>query len=96
MSRGRDDCPMNSTIRFQRRYDHRLRNLVRSTGDIRHAIRRGVPRSTARGWLTSTRDEVVTVDVLDMDRLMLQEEVLKLRHHVDKLGALSCDLSSSS
>ena len=78
---------MNSTIRFQRRYDHRLRNLVRSSGDIGHAIRRGVPRSTARGWLTG-RNEVVSVDVLDMDMLMLQEEVLKLRHRVEKLSAL--------
>ena len=79
---------MNSTIRFQRKYDHRLRHLVRSTGDIGHATRRGVPRSTARGWLTAIRDEIVTVDVLDMDMLMLQEEVLKLRHRVDRLGAL--------
>ncbi len=79
---------MNSTIRFQRRYDHRLRNLVGSSGDIGHAIRRGVPRSTARGWLTSGRNEVVSVDVLDMDMLMLQEEVLKLRKRIDRLGAL--------
>ena len=48
----------------------------------------GVPRSTARGWLTSGRNEVVSVDVLDMDMLMLQEEVLKLRHRVEKLSAL--------
>ena len=40
--------PMSAATRVQRRYDHRLRELVRSTGDIGHAIRRGVPRSTAR------------------------------------------------
>ncbi len=79
---------MTSKTRIQRRYDHRLRDLVRSTRDIRHAIRRGVPRSTARGWLTSTRAEVVTVDVVDMDVPVLQEEVLKLRKRIDRLGAL--------
>ncbi len=41
---------MASTTRTLRRYDHRLRDLVRSTGDIGHAAWRGVPRSIARGW----------------------------------------------
>ena len=52
---------MITSIRTQRRYDHRLRELVRSTGNIEHAIQRGVPRSTARGWRNSARFEVVTV-----------------------------------
>ena len=63
----------------QHRYDHRLRELVRLTGDVEYAIQRGVPRSTARGWLTANRAEVVTVDVVDMDALRLQQEVLELR-----------------
>ena len=71
-----------------RNYDYRLRDLVRSTGDIGHAIRRGVPRSTARGWLKTTRDEVVTVDVVEMDFLDLQQEVLVLRARVERLVAL--------
>ncbi len=79
---------MTSTIRTLRRYDHRLRDLVRTTGDTAHAERQGVPRSTARGWLTSTRAEVVTVDVFDMDVLNLQQEVLALRHRVERLVAL--------
>ncbi len=79
---------MTSTTRTLRRYDHRLRNLVRSTGDIGHAERRGVPRSTARGWLTSTRAEVVTVDVFDMDVLNFQQEILTLRHRVAWLVAM--------
>ena len=74
--------------RILRSYDHRLRDLVRSTGDIGHATRRGVPRSTARGWLTSARTEVVTVDVVDMDALLLQQEVLVLRARVERLVAL--------
>ena len=73
---------------MQQRYDHRLRDLVRSTGDVGHATRRGVPRSTARGWLTSTRAKVVTVDVVDLDVLRLQQEVLALRQRVELLLAM--------
>ena len=79
---------MISATRTQRRYDHRLRDLVQTTGDIAHATHLGVPRSTARGWLASTHAEVVTAQVLDMDVLALQEEVLELRKHTDKLRAL--------
>ncbi len=67
------------------RYDHRLCDLVRSTGDIGYATRRGVPRSTARGWLTSTRAEVVALDVVDKDVFILQQEVLALRARVERL-----------
>jgi hypothetical protein len=74
--------------RTQRRYDHRLRNLVRTTRDIDCAIRRGVPRPTARSWLTISNAEVVTVDVLNLDSLRLQQEVLRLRSRVQKLTAL--------
>ena len=55
--------------RIKRTYDHRLRDLVRSTGDIGHATRHGVTRSTARGWLTSARAPVVSVDVVDMETI---------------------------
>ncbi len=74
--------------RILRTYDHRLRDLVRSTGAIDHAIRRGVPRSTARGWLTSARSEVVTVHLVDMDVVDLQQEVLVLRARIERLVAL--------
>ncbi len=79
---------MSSTTRILHRYDHRLRDLVRSTGDIGHATRRGVPRSTARGWLTPALAEVVTVDIVDMGRVALQQEVLALRQRVERLVAL--------
>ena len=79
---------MPSTNRTQQRYDHRLRDLVRSTRDIEHATRRGVPRSTARGWLTSSQANVVTVDVVDMDVRRLQQEVLALRKRVELLLAM--------
>ena len=79
---------MATTTRTQRRYDHRLRELVHSTQDIRCAIKQGVPRSTARSWLTAPRAEVVTVDVLDMDATRLQQQVLRLRRRIQKLTAL--------
>jgi hypothetical protein len=80
---------MISTTRTLRRYDHRLRDLVRSTGDIGNAIRRGVPRSTARGWLTQTQAKVFTLDLVDKDILVLQQEVLALRARVERLGSIT-------
>ena len=88
VNRGRDDCVMPSTTRLQQRYDHRLCDLVRSTRDIGHATRRGVPRSTARGWLTSSRANIVTIDVVDLDVLRLEQEVLALRKRVERLVAI--------
>jgi hypothetical protein len=79
---------MTSMTRTQRTYDHRLRELVQTTGDIQHATRRGVPRSTAHGWLSSTRTRVVTLDGVDGDVLTLQQEVLALRQRVERLVAL--------
>ncbi len=37
--------------RHQQTYDHRLRDLVRTTGDADIAAEFGAPRSTALGWL---------------------------------------------
>jgi hypothetical protein len=79
---------MTSTNRTQNKYDHRLRELIRSTGDIDYAIQLGVPRSTARGWLTSTGSDVVTLDVVSMDTLRLQQEVLRQQRRGDRLAAL--------
>ena len=52
--------------RSQQRYDHRLRNLVRRTGDVTVATDLGVPRSTARGWLGETPTVVVCLDVTEL------------------------------
>jgi hypothetical protein len=79
---------MTSTIRTQQRYDHRLRDLVRSSGNINLATQLGVPRSTAHSWLTSSQVEIVTVDVFDMDILSLQKEVLALRRRLTWIVAL--------
>ena len=79
---------MATATRTQRRYDHRLRKLVRTTRDIHCAVQRGVPRSTARGWLTKPDAPVVTVDAVDMDVSQLQREILQLRRRIQKLTAL--------
>ena len=73
--------------RMQRRYDHRLRELVQTTRDIQLATRQGVPESTARGWLNRSSTEVVSIDVLDLDTARLQREVIQLRRRVTKLAA---------
>ncbi len=83
-----DNVYMTSTNRTQQRYDHRFRDLVRSSGNIKHATRLGVPRSTAYGWLTSNQAEIVTVDIFDMDILSLQKEVLALRKRIKWIVAL--------
>lgn len=79
---------MVTIARTQKRYDHRLRELVQKTQDVSCAVQHGVPRSTARGWLTPSAAQVVSVDVLDTNRLQLQQEVLRLRTRIQKLIAL--------
>ena len=79
---------MTSTTRAQNKYDHLLREHVRSTGDVNHAIRLGVPRSTARDWVKSAPAEVITLDVVDMDNLRLQEKVLRLQSRLDRVVAV--------
>ena len=43
--------------RQQQRYDHRLRELVRHTGDPDSVAHLGVPRSTAISWLKDDRSD---------------------------------------
>jgi hypothetical protein len=74
--------------RPQQRYDHRLRDLVQRTGDVTIAIDLGVPRSTARGWLSATPGVVVTLELADLTGPDLRLEILKLRRRVEKLAAL--------
>jgi hypothetical protein len=77
-----------TTTRPQRRYDHRLRDLVDNTGDVAIATDLGVPRSTARGWLAAAPTVVVSLDVADLTEPELRQEILKLRQRVEKLAAL--------
>jgi hypothetical protein len=77
-----------SMARPQRRYDHRLRQLVQRTGDLSIATDLGVPRSTAREWLRTAPTVVVSLDVADLTEPELRHEILKLQQSVQKLAAL--------
>ncbi len=79
---------MPTATRIQRRYDHRLRDLVQTTGDLDLAVRHVVPRSTARGWRTKTTTEVVSLDVLELDTIRLQHDVIRLRQRIVRLVSL--------
>src|SRR5687767_9683483 len=79
---------MMTTRRAQRRYDHRLRDLVQGTGDVTIAMDLGVPRSTARGWLSKAPKVVVSLDVTDLKESELRQEILDLRRRVKKLTTL--------
>ena len=74
--------------RPQQRYDHRLRDLVRRTGDVTLATDLGVPRSTARGWIRAAPTVVMSLEVADLTEPELRQEILRLRRRVQKLAAL--------
>ena len=78
---------MVTSTRTQNRYDHRLRQLVQTTKDVSYAVQCGVPRSTARGWLTAPSVQVVTADAFNMDATQLQHELLRLQIRTRKLIA---------
>src|SRR5437764_14161643 len=80
---------MTATSRPQRRYDHRLRISSTRTRDVTIAPNLGVPWSTARGWLAAEATVVISLDVAEVTESELRQEILKLRHRVEKLPALS-------
>lgn len=79
---------MSEERRQQGTYDHRLRELVRETGDPAIATRLGVPRSTAAVWLRARPQDVISLDLLDLKETQLQAEVLKLRRRLRALGTV--------
>ena len=79
---------MTPETRTRRRYDHRLRGLVHSSGNIELAIQNGVPRSTAKDWLRRPTPDVVTLDVATMTEEILRQEVVALRKRNDRLIAI--------
>ena len=79
---------MSVKLRPQRSYDHRLKELVRASGDPSLAKELGIPASTVMGWLCSPPQQVVTLDVPSMKEQELQREVLILRRRIRKLLAL--------
>lgn len=83
-----DDGGMPTATRRQETYDHRLKDFIHETGDIQLALRRGVPRSTARGWIGRSRKNVVTLDAFEATGDELRREVLLLRRRNEKLRAV--------
>jgi hypothetical protein len=79
---------VTTTSRRQQRYDHRLRDLVRRTGDVTLATALGVPHSTARGWSRAAPTVVMSLEVADLTEPELRQEILRLRRRVQKLAAL--------
>lgn len=78
---------MHATRR-QRRYDHRLVELVRSTGDTGHATKCGVPRSTAAGWLARAPIEVVTHPAFELDAEALPVRLARIEARLERVTAL--------
>jgi hypothetical protein len=76
------------TTRRLRRYDHRLVELVRRTGDVDLATRSGVPRSTAAGWLSQPELDVVSLPHLDESAPALRVRVARLEKRVERLRAM--------
>jgi len=78
--------PTHSPTR--RRYDHRFRELVHSTGDLQLALDKRVPRSTATSWLRTPSSEVVTLDLVEMSEAELRRGVAALRRRNERLAAV--------
>lgn len=83
-----DDGAMATATRSQRTYDHSLKGLVHESGDIELALQQGVPRSTARGWLHHSRDDVITLDIFRSPAKELRREIVDLRRRNRKLRAV--------
>ena len=79
---------VTTAIRPQQRYDHRLRELVRRTGELQLATGRGVPRSTARGGRGVSSKAVVSLTGADQTEAELRQEIVTLQRRVAKLAAL--------
>ena len=76
------------TTRSQRSYDHRLKELIRTSGDLSLARELRIPRSTAMGWLSDSAKPVVSLDVFSLQERELQREIVMLRQRIRKLRAL--------
>lgn len=74
--------------RIQRAYDHRLRQFVFTTGDTAHALRIGVPRSTATDWLRPRDQPVISFLPNEQQLESLENELTRLRLQVAKLRHL--------
>jgi hypothetical protein len=74
---------MPTETRTQRCYDHRLKELVRTTGNIDIALESGFPRSTACGWLNRSCAEVVRWMSMTLRRLISKQNTVILHSRQD-------------
>ena len=72
----------------QQRKHYRLRQLIQSTGNLDLAVRYGVPRSTAHGWLKHAKTNISSLSVLDRNADALQRAVLAFCRRVARLMSL--------
>jgi transposase InsO family protein len=79
---------MTTKIQPKHVYDHRLRNLVRETGNIDIALKLGVPRSTATGWLTAPMRPVISHELSDLSDVQIQARILKLEARLKIVTAI--------
>lgn len=77
-----------TTTRRPRRYDHRLVQQVRDADDARLAMRLGVPRSTAYGWLRHEPATATRGTAPDASVPALQARVARLERRCRRLSAV--------
>jgi transposase InsO family protein len=80
---------MIATTRKQKKYDHRLKDVVRATGRTDLARQHEVPESTARGWISAPRSEVVTSNVDALEVVELQRQLAALEEKTRRLQAIA-------
>ncbi|MCG3133002.1 MAG: hypothetical protein HMLKMBBP_00088 [Planctomycetes bacterium] len=75
------------TRRARKSYDPRLVTLVRDSGDAALAMRLGVPRTTAAGWLRRAPSSIVTAPDLVATNTALLARVAHLEKRVRRMAA---------
>ena len=80
-----DQRAMSDSFRTQQRYNHPLRQRIKSAGHWDLTIRYGIPRSPARDWLKQGNNKVVSIDMLDTDAAELQRDVLALNRRTNPI-----------
>ena len=88
-SEDHDHQMMIATTRKQKKYDHRLKDVVRATGRTDLARQHEVPESTARGWISAPRSEVVTSNVDALEIVELQRQLAALEEKTRRLQAIA-------
>ena len=77
-----------TTLRTRRTYDHRIREMICETGDPDLFPELKIPRSTIRNWFRRGIPDVVTCDLLSVEKTELLAEMQELRHRTAVLGAI--------